>query len=106
MTGEEFVKLCRKEKDSMMQIYFTEDSGSEASRIINDMVQTGTNKEDLYRLINTVLTDTYYTLLLGIDGACSLGDKQIIERSVIKLSIILSKAVIQKSPPVIMNIYE
>ena len=77
MTGEEFVKLCRKEKDSMMQIYFTEDSESEASRIIKEMVQTGTSKEDLYRLVNTVLTDNYYTLLLGIDGACSLGDKQI-----------------------------
>ncbi|SFO64275.1 hypothetical protein SAMN05216351_12221 [Pseudobutyrivibrio sp. JW11] len=23
------------------------------------------------------MTDSYYTLLLGIDGACSLGDKQI-----------------------------
>ena len=78
MTGEEFVKLCLKEKESMLRIYFTEDSESEAGVIIKEMVRAGANKEDLYRLVNTVLTDNYYTLLSGIDGACSLGDKQVL----------------------------
>lgn len=77
MTGEDFVKLCYKEKESMMQGYFAEDSESEAAMIIKEMIQSGASREDLYRLVNTILTDNYYTLLLGIDGACSLGDQQV-----------------------------
>ena len=34
------------------------------------------SKEDLYELISSVLNDTYYSLLLALDGEASLGGMQ------------------------------
>ena len=77
MTGKEFVQLCHTEKENTLDSYFAEDGESEAATMIKELVNAGVNKDDLYKLVNTVMTDTYYTMLLGLDGACSLGDKQI-----------------------------
>ena len=38
-------------------------------------MRAGVGKDDLYKLIDSVMTDTYYTLLLGLDGEASLGGK-------------------------------
>ena len=40
-------------------------------------MRAGVGKDDLYKLIDSVMTDAYYTLLLGLDGEASLGGKQI-----------------------------
>lgn len=77
MTGKDFVELCHTEKESILESYFAEDGESEVAAMIKELINDGLNKDNLYKLVNTVMTDSYYTLLLGIDGACSLGDKQI-----------------------------
>ena len=77
MTGKEFVGLCHEEKETILKGYFANDAESAASLIINRLIASGTSKEELYKLINTVMTDSFYTLLLGLDGACSLGNEQI-----------------------------
>ena len=77
MTGKDFVQLCHTEKENILDSYFEEDGESEAATMIKELVNAGVNKDYLYKLVNTVMADTYYTLLLGLDGACSLGDKQI-----------------------------
>ena len=76
MTGKEFVKLCHDEKESILKGYFADDGESEVSAILQSLIQAGVSREELYRLVNIVMTDSYYTLLLGIDGACSLGNTQ------------------------------
>ena len=76
MTGKEFVKLCHDEKENILASYFADDGESEVSIIIKRLTQAGVSKDELYRLVDTVMTDSYYTLLLGIDGACSLGNTQ------------------------------
>lgn len=76
MTGKEFVKLCHDEKENILASYFAEDRESEVASILKSLIQAGVSKDELYRLVDTVMTDSYYTLLLGIDGAGSLGNTQ------------------------------
>ena len=77
MTGSDFVKLCMEEKRMILEEYFNDKSKSEAGEIIKSLVRVGVSKEDLFKLVDTVLKESYYTLLLGLDGACSLGNKQV-----------------------------
>ena len=77
MNGEEFVKLCYKEKETILNEYFSENSSTAVAKKVKDLMRDGVGKDDLYKLIDSVMTDTYYTLLLGLDGAASLGGKQI-----------------------------
>ena len=76
MNGEEFVKLCYKEKETILNEYFSESSSTAVTKKVKNLMRAGVGKDDLYKLIDSVMTDTYYTLLLGLDGAASLGGKQ------------------------------
>ena len=76
MTGDDFVKLCHDEKGKLMKDYFDGESNLVVSNIIKKMVQSGTDKKELVKLIDEVLNESFYTMLLGLDGECSLGDQQ------------------------------
>lgn len=80
MTGEEFVKLCYEEKEATLHEYFNKATKSEAADRIRKLLLSGVSESDLYELINLVMTENYYTLLLGLDGETSLGGKQITYR--------------------------
>ena len=77
MTGEEFVKLCHAEKESVLREYFRRDSESRAAEMIRSLVQTGTDETALHALLDLVLSESWYTMLLGLDGAASLDGEQI-----------------------------
>lgn len=77
MNGEEFVKLCYKEKETILNEYFSESFSTAVTKKVKNLMRAGVGKDDLYKLIDSVMTDAYYTLLLGLDGAASLGGKQI-----------------------------
>ena len=77
MTGKDFAKLCYEEKKSILNSYFANEAQSAVSLIINRLIASGASKEELYKLVDTVMTDSFYTLLLGLDGACSLGNEQV-----------------------------
>lgn len=77
MTGEDFVKLCYEEKEATLSEYFNVKSETRVAKQIQELMKNGTSKEELFELINLVLTENYYTLLLGLDGEASLGSLQI-----------------------------
>lgn len=77
MTGKEFVKLCYTEKEAILNEYFNSNSESLVTEKLQGLISSGTNRDKLYDLVNLVMTDTYYTLLLALDGEASLGGKQI-----------------------------
>ncbi|MFJ1365261.1 hypothetical protein ACILDU_02295 [Capnocytophaga canimorsus] len=77
MNAEEFVALCFQEKESTLQEYFNTGSQTKVSKIINALIKSGMQKNDLYALVDLILSETYYTLLLGLDGEASLGNKQV-----------------------------
>ena len=76
MTGEEFVKLCFTEKEVSLKQYFDERCTTEVGRQLNHLLEDGADREALYTLLNLVLNETYYNLLLALDGEASLGGKQ------------------------------
>lgn len=77
MTGEQFVKLCYEEKKTILAEYFNPNSSSVVGKKISAITEQGISKDDLYDLLNLVLKENYYTLLLGLDGEASLGNTQI-----------------------------
>ena len=76
MTGEQFVKLCFEEKVSVLEEYFEQSTCTEVGEKLRLLIANGTSKEDLYELISAVLNETYYSLLLALDGETSLGGTQ------------------------------
>jgi hypothetical protein len=77
MTGEEFVELCFKEKESILKEYFDKNSQTLVTKKIYELIEKGTSKEALYDIIGLVLKENYYNLLLAIDGETQLAGKQI-----------------------------
>ena len=76
MNAEEFVKNFYKEKQDVLNGYFNEDEESEAGVIIYKLIDSGVHKDVLYRLVESSLIDTYYTILLGLDGEANIGGTQ------------------------------
>ncbi|MSN96182.1 hypothetical protein F1B92_03055 [Campylobacter sp. FMV-PI01] len=77
MNGEDFVKLCFEEKKNTLKQYFNENDETEVGKRINALIHNGANRNALYELINLILKENYYTLLLALDGEASLGGKQV-----------------------------
>lgn len=77
MDAKEFVKLFRKEKDNAVKLYFSGEEDSAVSAAIADMKLTPEQNNRLKTMVDDILTDTYYSLLLGLDGCGSIGDDQI-----------------------------
>ncbi len=76
MTGEEFTRLCYKEKESVVEEYFDEASECETAVILRRLIQGGANRNELYELVDKLLSENYYRLLLALDGEASLAGVQ------------------------------
>ena len=77
MNGKDFVKLCFEEKENSLKQYFDDSYKTDVGKRINTLIESGANKEELYELINLILKETYYAILLALDGEASLGGKQL-----------------------------
>lgn len=75
MTPEEFVKIFYTEKQDQLNNYLNKQN-SYVSTLINKLNPNEEQKGIIREMIDTILTDTYYTLLLGIDGAANIGGVQ------------------------------
>ena len=75
MNAEKFVKTWKQEKDNQLKSYLTENTTLVALEIKQLQLNDDQNKI-LKNILNNILTDTYYTLLLGLDGSASIGGLQ------------------------------
>lgn len=98
MTGEQFVKLCYEEKKTILAEYFNPNSSSVVGKKISAITEQGISKDDLYDLLNLVLKENYYTLLLGLDGEASLGNTQITYKLYDKMATCLTNVESLKPP--------
>ena len=76
MTPEEFVKEFKELKEYIQNGYFSKDS--EFSRV-DRLIKAGFNKEQIElteTIVSDALTDSLYTVLLGLDGCASIGHNQ------------------------------
>ena len=77
MTAEEFVELFAKERDDLLELYFDPNLQSAVAADIASLNLTSEQNEIARRIVNGILTDTLYTVLLGLDGEASIGRTQI-----------------------------
>ena len=75
MTGKDFAQLVKQDKDETVDIYFS-DEETEVGLIIERLVETGGSIEDIRSLVNTVLNEQCYRMLLALEGEASLGNVQ------------------------------
>ena len=75
MNAEEFVTIFKKQKDSMVKIYL-ETSKTLVSKLINDLKLNHEQKPIMGEIVDELLTDAFYTTLMGLDGEANIGGIQ------------------------------
>nr|WP_321439616.1 hypothetical protein [uncultured Hyphomonas sp.] len=76
MDAQGFATLCKQERDAMLAEY-KNSSGSTA--VANHLMAAGLNsnqREHVIKALDVALTDTFYTILMALDGEASLGAVQ------------------------------
>ena len=76
MNAEAFVNNCYKEKQEMLKIYFDEEKETQVGNQIKSIVSKGISNDEVKGLVDSVMNEVFYTILLGLDGETSLGDVQ------------------------------
>lgn len=76
MTGEEFVQNCFIEKDRMLDLYFDKAKDTLVGGQIKNIVANGISERTVRSLLDSVMNEVFYTMLLGLDGETSLGNVQ------------------------------
>lgn len=78
MTTEEFVKNFYLEKQDILHSTFENKSEYKTlvSTKIKELNLNEVQIEQLKNIISNLLTDTFYTILLGLDGSASIGGSQ------------------------------
>ncbi|WP_405350433.1 hypothetical protein [Fusobacterium animalis] len=73
MRAKEFAEMCYEEKEIQLKEYM---NGNESlvAKLKNELALSNKQEKILYELLDTVLTDTYITLLYALDGTISLGN--------------------------------
>jgi hypothetical protein len=77
MTPEQFVECCVEEKQFLLAAYMDPNSGSGVAESIASMKLSPEQRTMLKNILDGALTDTFYTLILALEGAASLGGKQV-----------------------------
>jgi hypothetical protein len=75
MTPAQFVGLFAKEKRDMLKSYLGGGDTTVGAQI-KALKLTPTQQKAVREILDGALTDAYYTVLLALDGAASLGGKQ------------------------------
>jgi hypothetical protein len=73
MNANEFVALWHRESDTLVACFLSE---SEVASRIETLKLSGDQLSTVHEIVKTVVRDTMYTLLLGLDGAASIGGTQ------------------------------
>ena len=76
MTAKEFVENFKLEKDSLLKEFTNIESKSEVQKLIQSMKLNEEQAEILKEVLNSTLRDTFYTILLGLDGCSMIGESQ------------------------------
>lgn len=76
VTPEEFVKEFWLLKNQYLSSVIN-DSQISAHQLLKNLHLTEVQKSALPEFLDTMLTDILYTVLLGLDGAAQIGEKQV-----------------------------
>src|SRR6476620_7701319 len=76
MTSVEFVACVAKEKEALLASYLSSESDAAVAKDIEGLRLAHPQKEKMKKILDGALTDAFYTMLLALDGAASLGGQQ------------------------------
>lgn len=76
MDAKDFAECWKKERDYLLELYTSGQEETAVSDLIEKMGLSSEQKEQMKSVVDQVLTDTFYTLLLGLDGSASIGGIQ------------------------------
>lgn len=76
MNSKEFVACWKREKEQLLLAFTAVDAESRVRARIDSMHLTADQINVMQSIVDGILTDTFYTLLLGLDGAASIGGVQ------------------------------
>ncbi len=76
MTPEQFVKGFYQERKSLLNAYLDSKKNTEVSRLIKSMNLEEEGTEKIRQILNSALSDAFYTILLGLDGESPIGERQ------------------------------
>ena len=76
MTPKEFVELFYINKTKYLDDCLNENSELDVSNKIKSLNLSNQQKEIMSEIVDGILTDVYYSILLGLDGCASIGGYQ------------------------------
>ena len=76
MTPEEFVIGFYIEKKTFLDSYFDSQSKTEVYGLIHSLNLDDKNLQRLKQIVDGVLRDAFYTILMGLDGEALIGHRQ------------------------------
>ena len=76
MNTKEFVKSFYTEKQDFFKEYLSENTKIEVGQLIQSLNLTDEQNEVMKKIVDGILTDVFYTILLGLDGCASIGGIQ------------------------------
>jgi hypothetical protein len=76
MNAQKFAESWRSLKTELLHSFTDTQSGTEVAALVQAMQLTPAQQLQLHAVLDAALRDTLYTLLLGLDGAASIGSDQ------------------------------
>lgn len=76
MTAREFVELFYNDKTAYLDTCLDDDPRNIVSARIKELGLDDTQQTQLIEIIDSILTDVYYSILLGLDGCSTIGNYQ------------------------------
>lgn len=76
MSAKDFAALCKLERDAMLAEYVDPLGSSAVTGQLNAAGLSPIQREYIVKALDSALTDAFYTMLMALDGAVSLGGKQ------------------------------
>jgi len=77
MTPKEFVNCFVEEKGRLLETWTNNSEPTHVGALISELSLSDTQTKELGVVLDAVLTDAFYTVLLALDGAASLGSCQV-----------------------------
>ncbi len=90
MQLREFVLALRDERDAMLASYSASEPATQVGTLLQQASLSNAQRESVMAALDAALTDAFYTILLGLDGAASLGGTQLAYRLQDEMGTIIS----------------
>lgn len=76
MTPHDFAKGFYLERKRLIDLYFKSEQQTDVSLLISSLQLDNEKTERLKEILSAAFRDGFYTVLLGLDGAAQIGNKQ------------------------------